>query len=447
MASLFMDYSFVFLAITTFVIIYKCKADIQYVKIPVLIITILGTCVDITITFTVVGVITQNNLIQRFSDLYEYKCYSDDLDATILDLKSQFETILIMDSAEGVIDTLSVLILICGCMWKQETIETMAQGIHGFMFCIFDLLLITINVVMFVLPSYSTFISTYNNNSYLCFRIDANTLVPTTSFPTTSFPTTSFPTSTPTTSPLIIFPTNATTFPKQNTADAQLSPLFITIITISSLLLCAMCGYIVFKSNKNVRMKAEATDIKEAISEKQQLNVHKIVMLGSGAVGLTAIVLQFVANEFLDDSDPTIEEEYRCNICIDGNVEELFILDTAGQDEFAAMREEWIRTTEASMLVYSVTSKSTFDDIDHLYNEICRAKWDEPIVSMLVGNKCDVDDNCNDTRLVRQVSFQQGANLAKSWNIPFIETSAKTGHNVYKAFDILVRKLIKSKCH
>eukprot|EP01084_Bolivina_argentea_P048183 88785_1 len=63
---------------------------------------------------------------------------------------------------------------------------------------------------------------------------------------------------------------------------------------------------------------------------------HKIIVLGSGAVGKSALTIRLVTGDFMEESDPTIEDSYRVNVVIDDIPALLDILDTAGQEEFQA---------------------------------------------------------------------------------------------------------------
>eukprot|EP01083_Nonionella_stella_P171840 587915_1 len=166
---------------------------------------------------------------------------------------------------------------------------------------------------------------------------------------------------------------------------------------------------------------------------------HKIVVLGAGAVGKSAITIRMVANEWRKEYDPTIEDSYTCMINVNGKNEQLDILDTAGQDQFAALQDHWIREAEAFLLVYGVNSLRTFKHCERLYKKVLRNKDDERIDIILVGNKADLP------MTEHQVSFEMGRQLATSWNCEFLETSAKTGDNVYEAFESLVNRINEEK--
>ena len=90
---------------------------------------------------------------------------------------------------------------------------------------------------------------------------------------------------------------------------------------------------------------------------------YKVVVLGSGGVGKSALTVQFVSGTFMEKYDPTIEDFYRKEIEVDGSPQVLEILDTAGTEQFSSMRDLYIRNSEAFIIVYSVTSHQTFQDI------------------------------------------------------------------------------------
>mmetsp|Transcript_27846 Transcript_27846/g.44140 ORF Transcript_27846/g.44140 Transcript_27846/m.44140 type:complete len:188 (+) Transcript_27846:21-584(+) len=168
-------------------------------------------------------------------------------------------------------------------------------------------------------------------------------------------------------------------------------------------------------------------------------STRKITILGAGAVGKSAITVRMVANEFQQEYDPTIEANYTCTIQVDGKNEQLDILDTAGQEQFAALQHHWIRESHAFLLVYAVNSDRTFKHCNDLYKTILRNKEGERIDLVLVGNKADLPDNQH------EVSYAMGKQLAESWDCPFIETSAKTGVNVNEAFELIVKEMKTEK--
>ncbi|KAK5864249.1 hypothetical protein PBY51_001207 [Eleginops maclovinus] len=162
---------------------------------------------------------------------------------------------------------------------------------------------------------------------------------------------------------------------------------------------------------------------------------YKLVVLGSGGVGKSALTVQFVQGIFVEKYDPTIEDSYRKQVEVDGQQCMLEILDTAGTEQFTAMRDLYMKNGQGFALVYSITAQSTFNDLQDLREQILRVKDTEDVPMILVGNKCDLEDE-------RVVGKEQGQNLARQWsNCAFLETSAKSKINVNEIFYDLVRQI------
>merc|ERR1712083_643428 len=101
---------------------------------------------------------------------------------------------------------------------------------------------------------------------------------------------------------------------------------------------------------------------------------YKIVVLGGGGVGKSALTIRLVTDNFLDEYDPTIEDSYRKQVQIDNKTALLDILDTAGQEEFSSMQDQWMREGKGFLLVYNITSDATWNEIIQLREKILRAK-------------------------------------------------------------------------
>jgi Ras-related protein Rap-2C len=169
----------------------------------------------------------------------------------------------------------------------------------------------------------------------------------------------------------------------------------------------------------------------------------KVVVLGSGGVGKSALTVQFVSGTFMEKYDPTIEDFYRKEIEVDGAPCVLEILDTAGTEQFASMRDLYIKNGQGFVVVYSITSQQTFQDVRHMKDQIVRVKSGSysggsadanRIPILLVGNKVDLEHQ-------REVSTLEGMTLAQSWGCPFMETSAKNRCNVNEVFAEVVREM------
>ncbi|XP_066904683.1 ras-related protein M-Ras isoform X2 [Halyomorpha halys] len=111
----------------------------------------------------------------------------------------------------------------------------------------------------------------------------------------------------------------------------------------------------------------------------------------------------------------------------------IFILDTAGQEEFSAMREQYMRKGDGFLLVYSVTDKQSYENIINFHTQILRVKDRDVYPMLLVANKVDLVH-------LRKVTEEMGRDLAQKLGIPYIETSAKDPPlNVDAAFQEVVR--------
>ncbi|KAK4872048.1 hypothetical protein RN001_016172 [Aquatica leii] len=128
----------------------------------------------------------------------------------------------------------------------------------------------------------------------------------------------------------------------------------------------------------------------------------KVVVLGSGGVGKSALTVQFVSGCFMEKYDPTIEDFYRKEIEVDNSPCVLEILDTA--------------------------------DIRSMKELITRVKGTERVPILLVANKVDLEHQ-------REVTTDEGDSLAKQWDCPFVEASAKNRTNVNEVFAEIVREM------
>ncbi|KAI5933834.1 GTP-binding protein Di-Ras2 [Manis javanica] len=110
----------------------------------------------------------------------------------------------------------------------------------------------------------------------------------------------------------------------------------------------------------------------------------------------------------------------------------LEITDTTGSHQFPAMQRLSISKGHAFILVYSITSRQSLEELKPIYEQICEIKGDvESIPMMLVGNKCDESPS-------REVESGEAEALARRWRCAFMETSAKLNHNVKELFQELL---------
>ncbi|XP_069674762.1 GTP-binding protein Di-Ras2 isoform X1 [Periplaneta americana] len=165
----------------------------------------------------------------------------------------------------------------------------------------------------------------------------------------------------------------------------------------------------------------------------EQSNDYRVVVFGAGGVGKSSLVLRFVKGTFRESYIPTIEDTYRQVISCNKNICTLQITDTTGSHQFPAMQRLSISKGHAFILVYSVTSRQSLEELRPIWDVIREMKGADlaAIPVMLVGNKCDEVEN-------REVQTTEGESEASRWGCNFMETSAKTNHNVKELFQELL---------
>ncbi|XP_009939638.1 GTP-binding protein Rit2 [Opisthocomus hoazin] len=161
---------------------------------------------------------------------------------------------------------------------------------------------------------------------------------------------------------------------------------------------------------------------------------YKVVMLGAGGVGKSAMTMQFISHRFPDYHDPTIEDAYKTQVRIDDEPAYLDILDTAGQAEFTAMRDQYMRGGEGFIICYSITDRQSFQEAAEFKELIYRVRHTYDIPLVLVGNKIDLKE-------FRQVSTEEGMSLAREYSCSFFETSAALRFYIDDVFHGLVREI------
>jgi len=174
-------------------------------------------------------------------------------------------------------------------------------------------------------------------------------------------------------------------------------------------------------------------DIKLVIMVGSESYVANLTFQGSGGVGKSAITVQFIQGVFIKKYDPTIEESYRKAFELpDGKSYMLEILDTAGTEQFTAMRDLYMKNGMGFALVFSLVSDSTFNELHAIHSQIVKVKETEDVPMVLVGNKCDLEDK-------RQVTNEDAQALSKKkFKGNYFECSAKIPLNINELFTKLV---------
>ncbi len=167
---------------------------------------------------------------------------------------------------------------------------------------------------------------------------------------------------------------------------------------------------------------------------------YKIVMLGDGAVGKTAMTTRFTQNFFDSDYKRTIGSDFAIkrltveNDGIDTQVT-LQVWDLAGQPRFESVRQGFYRGSRGGLLLYDVTRRRTFLNVENWKEEAFKNLQNE-IPLVLVANKVDLKDS-------RVVTTEEGEKYAKKNGFIYVESSALTGENVEEAYSNLCKRMIE----
>ncbi|GAV87183.1 Ras domain-containing protein [Cephalotus follicularis] len=162
--------------------------------------------------------------------------------------------------------------------------------------------------------------------------------------------------------------------------------------------------------------------------------LFKAVLIGDAAVGKSNLLSRFAGDDFRLDSKPTIGVEFAYrNVKIGDKLIKAQIWDTAGQERFRAITSSYYRGALGALLVYDITRRATFDSIKRWLREI-REFGKSDMVVVLVGNKSDLGRS-------REVSEEEGRNLAEIEDLFFMETSALQNFHVEEAFLHMVTRI------
>ena len=160
--------------------------------------------------------------------------------------------------------------------------------------------------------------------------------------------------------------------------------------------------------------------------------------MGKGVVGKSSLTYRFINYNAPQEHDPTIEDRYKSNLNIDGTDYEVEILDTAGEEDYQNMMDMWISFGEGFLLVFAINERESFELLKGKHERVIKGKHGAKCPILLVGNKQDLADE-------RKVTQDEASQLAQSWGIDYIETSAKTNFNCKEAFERLAQKIVQSK--
>eukprot|EP00055_Hartaetosiga_balthica_P000571 m.136937 g.136937 ORF g.136937 m.136937 type:complete len:198 (-) comp11076_c0_seq1:81-674(-) len=159
----------------------------------------------------------------------------------------------------------------------------------------------------------------------------------------------------------------------------------------------------------------------------------KLLIIGDSNCGKSCLLIRFTNDTFDEHMSPTIGVDFKKkSLSLSGTELQLTVWDTAGQDRFKTLTASYYRGAQGIILVYDVTRRKTFEHITTWLNE-ANVYCDENAIKMLIANKIDEP---------RQVSTEEGRELARENNMLFIECSAKTKVGVQQAFEELAQQVL-----
>jgi small GTP-binding protein len=158
-------------------------------------------------------------------------------------------------------------------------------------------------------------------------------------------------------------------------------------------------------------------------------------LLGEANVGKTSLVYRFIENKFRENYKSTLgvnllKKDFTLKEFGDISAQ---IWDLGGQESFKSLRKLYLEGANGALLVYDTTKEKTFEKLQDWIQDFKQARGNEPL--LLIGNKIDLTDNI-------KISDSQAQELADTYNMKYISTSAKTGSNVEDAFIELTKTIL-----
>eukprot|EP01126_Amoeba_proteus_P057344 TRINITY_DN7294_c0_g1_i1.p1 TRINITY_DN7294_c0_g1~~TRINITY_DN7294_c0_g1_i1.p1 ORF type:complete len:227 (-),score=53.01 TRINITY_DN7294_c0_g1_i1:407-1087(-) len=163
----------------------------------------------------------------------------------------------------------------------------------------------------------------------------------------------------------------------------------------------------------------------------------QVVIIGKSSVGKTNLLGRWMDDKF-EPSTATISVEFsQKGFRVDGKLIKVQLWDTAGQEKFRSLTQNYYRNSSGCILVYDITDYETFQNLGTWLQAIRGASGNEDIPVILIGNKTDLESE-------RAVPMEVGLKWSKENHLSFLETSAKSGNNVHRAFQMLLQDIYQN---
>ena len=165
--------------------------------------------------------------------------------------------------------------------------------------------------------------------------------------------------------------------------------------------------------------------------------LFKILLIGNSNVGKSSLFLRFVDEIWKENFVPTIGVDFKIkSIKIDNKIIKLQIWDTAGQERFKSILSSYYKGANGILLLYDITNVNSFKSLSNWLIDI-EKNSSKNVKKILIGNKCDLNE-------LRKIPINKGKEFADTYNMKFIETSAKNNVNINECFNILGKELLNN---
>ncbi|XP_038069840.1 ras-related protein Rab-22A-like [Patiria miniata] len=166
----------------------------------------------------------------------------------------------------------------------------------------------------------------------------------------------------------------------------------------------------------------------------------KICLVGDKGVGKSCIAQRLIHDEFNKQVKSTIGRVFfHKELTMKEGTFTVYIWDTAGEERYLALAPLYYRNASAIVLVYDITDEESFSNLQKVWVPAVQSCSDPNIALAVVGNKLDLEETG------RGVSTEEARGYADILEAVFLETSAKTGHNVERVFTELVLRISSSQ--
>ncbi len=163
----------------------------------------------------------------------------------------------------------------------------------------------------------------------------------------------------------------------------------------------------------------------------------KLLLLGDISVGKSSFIYRFIYDKFNPVEMPSSKLDLQSSdIIVSKNKIRVQLWDTVGQEKFRSITQSLISKMQGIVIMFDLTNKETYDNIKTWIELIQEQSKKLPII--IIGNKCDLEEE-------RQVTYEEGKELAKKYNIDFMEISNKKDINVQEAGNLIINKILEIK--